>query len=120
MNNTKSQYLGMIFAPFKNEEIVYPHHKDDTVHKSFFIKDEKLADSFVYGPVGQELNAKLNLMIDTYEEEKIPLKDLDKAQKIVEKGIEKTSDKRLRNVLENVIDIIKFAKEKETFIAFWL
>lgn len=120
MIKNKIKYLGMIFAPLKNEDILYPHHKDDGLHKSFFINNEEIADAFVYGEVGQSLNKALNIMIDTYEEEKIVLEDLDKAFDIVSKGIKKEENEELRRVLNELLVLIEFAKEKGTYVAFWL
>ncbi len=116
----KNNYRGIIFVPLKNEKGLFPRHKDDSVHKSTIIENENEADSFVYGNVGQELNDKLGIMIDTYEEEEIEGENLGKAKAIIQKGIESESDPVLVKLLKEIIRLIDFAKEKETYLAFWL
>lgn len=120
MTANKIKYRGIIFAPLKNEKTLFPRTKDDRVHKSIIIEDEEKADSFVYGNVGQELNKKLDILIDTYEEEEIERENLDKARAIIQKGIESESDPVLVQMLKEIIRLIDFAKEKGTYVAFWL
>lgn len=99
-------------------EMFFPHKNNGD--RTVFAVDYYVILSIHYFGLFCDINEELDLYIDTYEEEEVPLEKLPRMLEMVQKYYKKTKDKKKKAVLDILISAINLAIEKKTLLALFL